>query len=99
MHIPLKKIVSSRIMMLSVMWEVRQMKWISCQRAVLGGKEERTILRGEKVEHYFACKIMNKAYICEAPTDDGPPNDYIETTVLELLCKDCPYKDAGRSLE
>ena len=99
MHIPLKKIVSSRIMMLSVMWEVRQMKWISCQRAVLGGKEDRTILGGEKVEHYFACKIMNKAYICEAPTDDGPPNDYIETTVLELLCKDCPYKDAGRSLE
>ena len=99
MHIPLKKIVSSRIMMLSVMWEVRQMKWISCQRAVLGGKEDRTILGGEKVEHYFACKIMNKAYICEAPTDDGPPNDYIETTVLELLCKDCPYKDTGRSLE
>ena len=99
MHIPLKKIVSSRIMMLSVMWGVRKMKWISCQRAVLGGKEERTILRGEKVEHYFACKIMNKAYICEAPTDDGPPNDYIETTVLGLLCKDCPYKDTGRSLE
>ena len=75
------------------------MKWISCQRAVLGGKKDRIILGGEKVEHYFACKIMNKAYICEAPTDDGPPNDYIETTVLGLLCKDCPYKDAGRSLE
>lgn len=60
------------------------MKWISCQRAVLGGKEDRIILGGEKVEHYFACKIMNKAYICEAPTDDGPPNDYIETTIFEL---------------
>lgn len=75
------------------------MEWLSCQRSVLGGKEDRIILRGEKVEHYFACKIMNKAYICEAPTDDGPPNDYIETTILGLLCKDCPYKDAGRSLE
>lgn len=78
---------------------VQKMKWLSCQRAVLGSKEKRTILRGEKVEHYFKCTVMNKAYICEAPTDDGPPNDYIETTVLGLLCKDCPYKDTGRSLE
>ena len=75
------------------------MKWLSCQRSVLGSKEDRTILDGEKVEHYFKCTAINKAYICEAPTDSGLPNDYIETTVLGLLCKDCPYKDAGRSFE
>lgn len=78
---------------------VRGMKRLSCQYSVLDSKEDRTILGGKKIEHYYKCTAMNKAYICEVPINGGPPKDYIETTVLGLICKGCPYKDTGRSLE